>query len=319
MLSDAVAFLKEHIDFLLIAHVAPDGDALGSCLALQRLLRQLGKQARVVCDDPVPHLYAWLPGAEDVLLGNDAIDAEAVVTVDCADAGRAGTPWGCASGKPSLCIDHHVTNPGFADVNYIEDCAATGELICLLYEALGEPISTAAGVCLYTAIATDTGNFAYSSVTPRTFSLMGKVMESGFDLPECNRLLYRNERLQKLRMTARAVENDRLYRDGQVMVGVLSKAETEAVGGLKSDAEGIIDHLRDVETVIVACFLREEGTSEVKLSLRAKDKVDCAALARAFGGGGHIRAAGATLYTTLSEAEKEVTKALLAAFDNAKC
>ena len=317
MLSDAVAFLKEHTDFLLVAHVAPDGDTLGSCLALQKLLQQLGKQAWVVCDDPLPHLYAFLPGADGLLAPDAAVDAQAFVAVDCADAGRAGTIWQRAGERPSLCIDHHVTNPAFAQVNYIEDCAATGELICLLYAAFDQPMSPEAGVCLYTAIATDTGNFAYSSVTPRTFALMGKVMESGFDLPECNRLLYRNERLQKLRMTARTVENAKLYREGQIIVGTLSKAETEAVGGLKADADGIIDRLRDVETVIAACFLREEGENEVKLSLRSKAKVDCAALAKVYHGGGHVRAAGAILYTSLEAAEALVTQALLSAFDNA--
>lgn len=316
MLSDAVAFLCEYDSFLLIAHVAPDGDALGSCLALRSLLEQLGKQARVICDDPVPHLYAFLPGAADVLDGDAPVDARAFVAVDCADAGRTGRQWSRKEDRPGLCIDHHITNQAFADANYIEDCAATGELICLLYEAFDQPIGPEAGACLYTAIATDTGNFAYSSVTPRTFALMGKVMESGFDLPECNQLIYRNQRLQKLRMTARTVENARLYRDEQVIVATLSKAETEAVGGLKADAEGIIDSLRDVETVTVACFLREEGENEVKLSLRSKGRVDCAALARAYGGGGHVRAAGATLYTSLSEAEARVTRDLLAAFDN---
>ena len=317
MISDALSFLKEHESFLLVAHVAPDGDTLGSCLALQGLLKQLGKQAQIICDDPMPHLYAFLPGTAEVLLGDAAVAAEALIAVDCADIGRTGKQWDRAGERPTLCIDHHVTNPGFAQVNYIEDCAATGELVTLLYEALDEPISREAGVCLYTAIATDTGNFAYSSVTPRTFALMGRIMESGFDLPECNRLLYRNERLQKLRMTARTVENAKLYRDERVIVGTLSKAETDAVGGLKADAEGIIDHLRDVETVIVACFLREEGENEVKMSLRSKGRVDCAALAKAYRGGGHVRAAGATLYMPLAEAERQITAALLAAFDEA--
>ena len=317
MLTDAVRFLREHDHFLLIAHVAPDGDTLGSCFALKLLLEQLGKKAWVVCEDPMPHLYAFLPGADQVLPPDAPLDAEAFVAVDCADIGRTGRQWSRVGEKQSLCIDHHITNLGFAQVNYIEDCAATGELVALLYEAFDQPISPEAGACLYTAIATDTGNFAYSSVTPRTFALMGKVMESGFDLPECNRLLFRNQRLQKLRMTARTVENAKLYRNGQVVVATLSRAETEAVGGLKADAEGIIDSLRDVETVQVACFLREEGENEVKLSLRAKDRVDCAALARAYGGGGHLRAAGATLHMPLSEAEAQVTKALLAAFDNA--
>ena len=317
MLSDAVAFLSKYDSFLLTAHVAPDGDTLGSCFALKLLLEQLGKRAWVVCDDPMPHLYAFLPGADELLPPDATVDAQAFVAVDCADVGRAGSQWGRVGTQPSLCVDHHITNPGFAQVNYIEDCAATGELITLLYDAFDQPISPEAGMCLYAAIATDTGNFAYSSVTPRTFALMGRVMESGFDLPECNRLIYRNQRLQKLRMTARTVENTKLYRNEQVIVGTLSKAETEAVGGLKADAEGIIDSLRDVETVIVACFLREEGENEVKLSLRSKGKVDCAALAKAYGGGGHVRAAGATLHMPLAEAEAEVTKALLSAFDNA--
>lgn len=316
MLNDAVRFLEERDNFLLMAHVAPDGDTLGSCLALKLLLEQLGKRAQVICDDPVPHLYAFLPGATDVLPPDASVDADVFVAVDCADMGRTGSQWSRVGTKPSLCIDHHITNQGFAQTNYIEDCAATGELITLLYDALHEPVSPEAGACLYTAIATDTGNFAYSSVTPRTFALMGKVMESGFDLPECNRLLYRNKRFQRLRMSARTVENAKLYRNGQVIVAALSQAEVEAVGGCKADAEGIIDSLRDVETVQVACFLREEG-AQVKLSLRAKTKVDCAALAKVYGGGGHVRAAGATLHMPLAEAEAEVTKALLSAFDNA--
>ena len=317
MIGEAARFLREHDGFLLMAHVAPDGDTLGSCLALQLLLGQMGKRAQVVCDDPVPHLYGFLPGADGVLPGDAPVDAAAFVAVDCADTGRTGKQWSRVGTKPSLCIDHHITNPSFARVNYIEDCAATGELVCLLYEALDQPIGPEAGTCLYAAIVTDTGNFAYSSVTPRTFRLMGKVMESGFDLPECNRLLYRNERIQKLRMTARTVENAKLYRDGRVIVGTLSKAETEAVGGLKADSEGVIDRLRDVDTVILACFLREEAPGEVKVSLRSKARVDCAVIARTYGGGGHLRAAGATLYMDLFEAEARVTKDLLLAFDRA--
>ena len=315
MINEAAAFLREHNRFLLIAHVSPDGDTLGSCLALQKLLGQLGKEAQVICDDPVPHVYGFLPGAGEVLPPDAAVDAEAVVAVDCADTGRTGSQWNRVGERPSLCIDHHITNPAFAQVNYIEDCAATGELITLLYETLEEPISADAGVCLYTAIATDTGNFAYSNVTPRTFALMGRVMDSGFDLPECNRFLYRNQRLQKLRMTARTVENAKLYRNDQVMIAPLSLAEMDAVGGLDADCEGIIDSLRDVETVVVACFLREAGESEVKVSLRSKGKVNCAALAKAFGGGGHVRAAGATVRMSLQEAQEQITKALLAAFD----
>ena len=317
MINEAAAFLRAHNSFLLIAHLSPDGDALGSCLALRGLLMQMGKRAQVICRDPVPHLYAFLPGANTVLGPDDAWDAEAYVAVDCADAGRTGGLFSLAGEKPTLCIDHHITNPGFAQVNYIEDCAATGELITLLYEALNQPISKEAGACLYTAIATDTGNFAYSNVTRRTFELMGRVMDSGFDLPECNRLLYRNQRLQKLRLTARTVENAKLYRQDQIIVATLSLAEMEAVGGLDADCEGIIDALRDVETVVAACFLREAGENEVKVSLRSKGTVDCAALCKAFGGGGHTRAAGATVLASLSEAEQRLTAALLAAFPQA--
>ena len=317
MINDAVAFLNSYSEFLLIAHVAPDGDTLGSCLALKHLLHQMDKQAKVICDDPVPHMYAFLPGADEVLTGTTAVDAEAVVTVDCADAGRAGRQWTKAIGKPSLCIDHHITNPAFCGTNFIEDCAATGELVCMLYDTLDRCITTEAAVCLYTAIATDTGNFAYSSVTPRTFRLMGKIMESGFDLPECNRLLYRNERIQKLRMTARTIENARFYLSGQLVVATLSLAETKAVDGLDADSDGIIETLRDVESVVVACFIRETESGEIKVSLRSKARIDCAALASSFGGGGHVRAAGATMYTSLGEAEEKVTAALISAFAEA--
>ncbi|MBQ7279003.1 MAG: bifunctional oligoribonuclease/PAP phosphatase NrnA [Clostridia bacterium] len=318
-LHDAVAFLNRYQSFLLFAHVSPDGDTLGSNLALQALLQQMGKSALVCCDHPVPHLYAFLPGAGEILPPDRQAEAEAAVFVDCADLERAGIGAQRAAGKPSLCIDHHITNPGyrgqgFADVNYIEDCAAAGELVCLLYEAMGVPMSPEAGLCLYTALSTDTGNFAYNSVSPRTFRLMSEVRESGFDLYEANRRLYRNKRLPKLRLLSRAVENARFYEDNQVAISAVSLSEMRELCAIDADCDGIVDELRDVETVQAACFLRQCGPKEVKLSLRSKDKVDCATLAQRFGGGGHIRAAGATIHADLPTAQAMITEALLTAF-----
>ena len=319
-LKEAAAFLQEHNDFLLVAHVSPDGDTLGSCFALRQALLAMGKKSLVACQEPLPHRYAFLPGAEELLSAEEPVSPKAVVYVDCAERTRAGTlNRYLLEALPTLCIDHHVTNPalrgeGYCDVNYVEDCAAAGELMCLLIEELRLPITKEIGVCLYTAIATDTGNFAYDSVTPRTFSLMGKIMESGFSLAEANRLLYRNERLPKVLLTSKAVTHLKLYCEGRAAVFTLTWEEITGAGGTGADCDGIIDTVRDIETVEAVCFIRESKSGEIKVSFRSKFSLDVAALSGAFGGGGHVHAAGCTLEGSLCEAEKRMTTALLQAF-----
>jgi len=307
----AADFIKTHDDFLLIAHVSPDGDTLGSCLALYCALLSLGKRAQVVCDQPVPYVYRFLPFAECVRLPEEATRTDTVIAVDCADVLRTGT---CKTlflaAKHTLCIDHHETNPLFADENFVEIVAATGELIYRVLCVLGVSISQDMATCLYTALACDTGNFSYSNTTPDTFRIMAELLESGIDLPEVNRRLFRSEPVRKTRLRARAVNNMHLSAEEKIAVSALSLQDFADCGASGEDNEGMIDALRDIETVEVAAILRECKDAAIRVSLRAKHEADVSIVAQKFGGGGHRRAAGCTLYVSLAEAERQITQAL---------
>lgn len=308
----AAEFIKTHDDFLLIAHVSPDGDTLGSCLALYCALLSLGKKAQITCEEPVPHTYRFLPHADRVCLPKDAVPAETVIAVDCADILRTGD---CKdlflAAKHTLCIDHHATNPLYAEENFVEIVAATGELIFRVLCALGIAVDTDMATCLYTALACDTGNFAYSNTTPDTFRIMAELLESGIDLPEVNRRLFRSEPVRKTRLRARAVTKMQLHCDERIGVAALSLDDFADCGATGEDNEGVIDAIRDIDTVEIAAILRECLDGAIRVSLRAKHSADVSIVAQKFGGGGHRRAAGCTLRVPLAEAERQITDALI--------
>ena len=316
----AAEFIKTHDDFLLIAHVSPDGDALGSCLALYCALLSLGKCAQVVCEEPVPHTYRFLPHADSVLLPVEAKPAKTVIAVDCADILRTGA---CKvlfqAAEHTLCIDHHETNPLYADENFVEIVAATGELIFRVLCALHVVVDADIATCLYTALACDTGNFAYSNTTPDTFRIMAELLESGIDLPEVNRRLFRSEPIRKARLRARAIEKLQLSSSDRIGVAPLALTDFADCGATGEDNEGVIDAIRDIDTVEVAAVLRECKDGAIRVSLRAKHDADVSTVAKRFGGGGHRRAAGCTLYVSLAEAERQITAALSELLSETEC
>ena len=301
-LSDAAAFLRDGDGFLLISHVSPDGDTLGSALALYQGLLKLGKRVFLACEEPVPVTYRELPFADRVR----AVPEEGfscVVCIDCADLRRCGTlePLVKAAAR-TLCIDHHATNAGFADVNYVEDCAATGEIVFSLLSLLGVPLTQDIAVCLYTALATDTGNFSYSNTTPQTFRIMAELLAAGIDLPRWNRILFRSHRAERMRVLGLMLPRMELLADGRFGISYLTYGELTAYGATSADCEGLIDYIRDIDTVEVACFARESQNGQIRVSMRSKESFDVAAVAQLFQGGGHVRAAGCTLSTDMQTA-----------------
>lgn len=319
-LKEASAFIKEHASFFIVSHLSPDEDTLGSALSLKEALLSLGKEARVVCQDPVPYACRCLPGWESVLSsGEQPTEAEAVVFVDIAAADRAGSYIAYTGRKDTLCIDHHGTNPAlagkaYAEVNFVEECAASGELVLLVIRELGVKLTPTLGKLLYCAIASDTGNFAYSSTSARTFRLMSEVMESGFNLPEANRELFRSVSLKKTRLQALALTKAEILSEGRVALATVSLADIASCEATGADGDGIVDALRDIDSVQLACYLREEK-DKVKVSLRAKGKRTISGLASKYSGGGHDQAAGCSLYMSLQEATELMRKEILALID----
>ena len=200
-------------------------------------------------------------------------------------------------------IDHHGTNATYADNNMIEETAACAELIYRLGRALGAEIDAETANCLFAALVTDTGSFAYSNVTRDTMTIAGELIASGADNSLINRLVYHNEPAGKVKMHAYALERLHLYSEGRIATAMLTESEMDPFGS-EAYTEGIVEKLRDIDTVEIAAFLRQKG-KDVKVSLRAKKYADVARIAASKNGGGHPRAAGYTEYgITAAEAEK---------------
>lgn len=288
------AFIRANDGFTIIAHMSPDGDALGSSLALLWLLKKLDKRAEAVCTDPVPHMYAFLPLAGEMQLPDKAVGYENVIAVDCADKARLGKAMGLfEAAAQTYNIDHHPTNDAFAHHNLVDSTvAATGELIYRLAKNLGVQLEADFASCAYTALMTDTGNFAYSNTTGETLRIAGDLLDAGADGYSLNLRIYRSTSLERLHLLQRAIGNIRLYQDGQVGITSLSRAEIQESGANEEDTEGIVDCVRDIHSVEVAIFIKESGNNEWKVSLRSKLRADVGAIAAEMGGGGHARAAG---------------------------
>ena len=275
-----------------------------------RALRQLGKRVQVVCANPVPATYRFCPHAEEVLLPDAARQTDAVVTVDCADKLRTGA---CATlferARNTLNIDHHGTNHGFAQENWVEHAGATGELIYRILVRLGVKPDVETASLLYVALASDTGNFSYSNTTPDTFRITADLLECGIDLPELNRRLFRTIPFRKLLLQARAFAGCQLYEDERIAISALTRQDLAACGAVPDDAEGLIDSLRDIETVEIAAVLREQLDGRIHVSLRGKRVADVSQVALRFGGGGHRLAAGCVIALPLRAAVDAVLDA----------
>lgn len=312
-LQAAASFIQSHQSFYLAAHQSPDGDTMGSCLALRAALLGMGKTAAVVCPDAPPKNLAFLDGV-DTVTGTDGIEppTEAVIYVDCADHRRTGKLQATLETAPyQFCIDHHGTNPRESrDGDWVEDVSATGELVLRLLNEMRVPITHGIAVALYTAIATDTGNFAYSNTTAEAFHAAAELMQYGIDLPELNRILFREMSLAKAKLVAYTLGHMQLSEDGRLNLCAIPQSALDACGATKEDCEGLIDDLRDIDTVEAACILKESD-GVVRVSMRSKRVCDVAAVAKRFGGGGHLRAAGCTLELPLREAVRVMREALV--------
>ncbi len=309
MLQDAVRFLRAHDDILLIAHVSPDGDTLGSCFALYGALLELGKHAQVVCEDPVPAIYRFLPFSDQLITPDQAKPAEAAVCIDCADLARTGR---CETlfhtARTTLNIDHHGTNDRYAEENFVQKAGATGELIYNVIASLKITLNKNIASCLYAAITTDTGNFAYSNTTPDTLRIAAELLDTGIDLPFLNRCLFRTVPFHKLKLHSLAVSKTQLYEYGRIGLSFITQEEMRSCGATGEDSEGIIDAIRDIDTVEVAALLRESDDGLIRVSLRGKSSADVSKIAVLFGGGGHRLAAGCTMKPPIDLAYEEILK-----------
>ncbi len=288
----------------LIAHVSPDGDTVGASLALRRVFLALGKTVDVVCESPAPASLGFLPGVEAFLLPEQAKGPyDAAIAVDVSDRrmlGKAESVFDEA--KIRLVIDHHATNPAYGDVNYIrgDECAC-----CVLaydaIEAMGVEMTREIGTCLMTGVSTDTGHFMYPYTTAKAFEMAGRLLNSGVDVSDITRRLYRSAPMSRVTLTRRVYEKMRFALCDRVGVIALTRRDFEETGTTPQQTDGMVNMALEIEGVRMA-ILATERDSGVKLSLRAVEPDTVSDIAKHFGGGGHAQAAGCTIQAPMDEA-----------------
>jgi phosphoesterase RecJ-like protein len=299
-LQAVAAALREHDRFLVVTHENPDGDALGSLLAMTLTLRGLGKDVEMYLggSGSLPRQYAFmqLDGLRRDLPAD--LEQRVLVAVDCAKADRIGPdPEPIERASLVIDIDHHHDNTRFGDVNLIvADASSTGEVLRDVIRELGVELTPELAEPLYIALVTDTGRFQYTNTTPKALRLAAELVEAGADVHEVFQQVYESVEFAKLKLLARALDRARVLEGGLIVVSHLLRNDFAEVGASEAYSEGIIDSLRAVEGAELAALIREpprdDGPTR-RVSLRASvDELDVSAIARLFGGGGHRQAAG---------------------------
>jgi len=286
--------------FLVTTHENPDGDALGSLLASQIGLRELGKDSVMFLAGgaPLPVEYGFLALAElQRDLPADAAE-RTLLAVDCANESRIGADAAALHSSPfTINVDHHHDNSRFGDVNLVDAAASsTGEVLREVFADLGVELTPELAEPLYVALVTDTGRFQYANTTPKALRLAAELVEAGADVHKVFQGVYESVQFAKLKLLARALERAQVYEGGGLVVSYLLRNDFAEVGAVEPYSEGIIDFLRAVEGADMAALIREPprgGSPARRISLRAShDELDVSAIARASGGGGHRQAAG---------------------------
>jgi len=304
----AMALIEQAQHIALIAHEHPDGDCLGAALGFAHILRQLGKTCVPACADPVPQSFSFLPGQETLLttLGDEKFDL--VIALDAGELTRYGALYehhrSFLDQATILNIDHHISSSGCGQVNIIDPGAAsTTELIVLFQQQAKLPLNKDAAICLLTGLITDTGSFQYLSTTSRTMEVGAVLLDAGAVADTIVKPIFRTRPLAQMRFNAAAINNIQMSADGRIMWSYATDETLAAAGATADMDDNVAGMLRDIAGVEVAAFFKSYGDPTItRISLRSNAPYDVAAVCIRLGGGGHARAAGATIHKPMSEA-----------------
>src|SRR5437870_714746 len=319
-LTAIVDAVRGHERFTLTTHENPDGDALGSLLAMKLALDQLGKDSVMVLhsDAPLPGEYDFMPLAELLRRWPDDVSERVLVALDCANESRIGDDEILGRVPLTLDIDHHHDNTRFGDVNLIiPDASSTGEVLRDLFRELDVDLTPDIAEALYIALVTDTGRFQYTNTTPKAFLLAAELVKAGANVHRVFQGVYESVQFAKLKLLARALDRAQIYEGGRIVISYLLRTDFADVGAAEPYSEGIIDYLRAVEGADMAVLIREpprqDGPTR-RVSLRASiDELDVSAIARKSGGGGHRQAAGFSSEASIEEITEFVRREFAAA------
>ncbi len=283
---------------LIASHINPDGDNLGSSLALYLTLKKLSKNANVLWVDSIPSDYLFLPEIENIKRKEDLNieDNYTLITLDSANLDRLGINKELAVNASKLInIDHHISNTKYGDLYYVDsESSSTGEIIFELIKELNVDLDSEISNCLYTAISSDTGSFMYSNTTSKTHKIVSKLYENGLNTDEININLYQSNSYKKTILQSKVLMELELYHENKLAVGIVDGDILKSTDTSMEDTEGIVEKIRDIKGIEVAVLIKE-NYENFKISTRSKRYVNVSKLCEKFNGGGHIRAAGCTL------------------------
>lgn len=305
-INQVIHLIKSAQRIILCAHLQPDGDAIGSLLAMTALLQRLGKKAIAVCHDPVPDNLHVLEGVEVVLRPYEVADRDCdlFISLDCSDLDRLGDAQAIFHRAPAtLVIDHHASNTFFGEYNYVDTrVAATGNLVFRLFEAAQVPYDSRVASWIYAALSSDTGNFSFGQMDEEFFLQMSKLMHAGLDIVRYARLLHLMKDKVFYQLLGRALSSLRFFCDGKASCMCLTQQDFLEAGTTSDHTEGLVNYALYIPGVQM-CFLASENEEhQVKFSLRALAPNDVSGIASEFGGGGHVLAAGCTVDLPFAEA-----------------
>lgn len=296
-LQEIAAVIKREPEWVLVGHVIPDGDCIGSLLGLYWGLLSLGKKAVMGLEDPVPPIYRYLQGSDRIISLEDCHRLpEAAIFLDCSDHERAGEQtWSKLARYPvTVNIDHHATNTGYAYSNYVDsEAAATAEIVYHLLQEMQVKIDSIMAEPLYAGLVMDSGRFMYSSTRPETLEVAAQLMRIGVDLERARTQLFESKPREEVLLLGQALQHLEWDESGRIAWMTLSYEDVSSIGAHHLHPEGIINYTRSMAGVEVGLLFREVSPQVWKIGFRSKGLVDVAQLAGRLGGGGHRQAAGA--------------------------
>ena len=306
-LDDIKKAIEKAKTVVIETHESPDGDAIGSSLAMMLALKSIGKDVDVIIPT-YARTFQFLPGADEIKTEGRDIKYDLGISLDCTDTKRLkGYEPYFENAKTTICIDHHGSNKMFADINYVDPVSpACAQILIIVLNKLGIEINKEIGTCILTGIITDTGGFKYEGVTTETFEFVAELLRKGVNVSDTYKRVMQTRTKGNFLLSKRAMDRLKFFEDGKIAFTYITKKDEEEVNAEEGDHEGIVDMGRDIEGVEVSVFLREADNGAFKASLRSNNYVNVSDVCFLFNGGGHIKAAGCTINLGLDEAKEKI-------------
>lgn len=308
-LDEILKEIKKAEKIVILTHESPDGDAVGSSLAMKFMLKELGKQSDVIIPE-YSRMFQFLPATEEIKIDSEIKEYDLAISVDCASFKRMAEREYFGNAKKTIVIDHHGSNNMYGDLNYVNPVSpACCEILVGMAEYFGIKISKDLGTCIMTGIITDTGGFRHQGITPDTFEYTAELIRLGVDIPDIYKRTMGTRTKANFELSKRVIDRMELLEDGKVSFSYITSQDELEVNAEPGDHEGLVNIGKDIEGVKVSIFIRQKDNQDVyKVSLRSEDDINVSDICFIFGGGGHARAAGALISGTVEQVKEKLMK-----------